>query len=176
LRKGDRTTIAFNTCRSKGGSQLEEEMDMQEFNNAKLDTFAARTRAAGRITYADVRRLQREVLPDGIESREEVCLLLDLDREIPRRDPAFGEFLVASVVSFVVWGERPTGRVEAGTAEWLLACICGDRITRTGVAIAAEIVAEADEGAAPFVAILEGRPPQGTGSSQDAAHGVAHAA
>jgi hypothetical protein len=137
---------------------MEDEMDPQAINTSKLDAFAARARAAGRILYGDVCRLQRDVLPDGITSREEVRILLDLDRAIPRKDLSFSEFLVTSIVSFVVWGERPTGRVEAGTAEWLLSCICGEKITRTGVAIAAEIVAEAADGAAPFVAVLEGRP------------------
>jgi hypothetical protein len=137
---------------------MEEKMDAHATDTSKLDTFAARARAAGRILYGDVCRLQRDVLPDGIVSREEVRILLDLDRTIPRKDLGFSEFLVTSIVSFVVWGERPTGRVETEAAEWLLSCICGDRITQTGVAIAAEIVAEAAEGAAPFVAILEGRP------------------
>lgn len=132
-------------------------MDVQATNTSKLDVFAERIRAAGRIHYADVCRLKRDVLPHGIESRDEVRVLLDLDRAIARKDLGFGEFLVSSIVSFVVWGERPTGRVEAETAEWLLSCICGERITKTGVAIAAEIVEEAADGAAPFVAILEGR-------------------
>jgi hypothetical protein len=132
-------------------------MDADIIGNARLEAFAARSREAGRILYGDVCRLQRNVLPHGIETREQVRLLLDLDRSVPRADRAFGEFLVASVVSFVVWGERPTGRVDEDVADWLIDCLCRERLTRTGVAIVAEIVEEADLAPPALVTLLERR-------------------
>ncbi|HSP25469.1 MAG TPA: hypothetical protein VLQ65_09855 [Saliniramus sp.] len=132
-------------------------MDADIIGNARLEAFAARTRASGRILYGDVCRLQRNVLSNGIETREQVRLLLDLDRAVPRADRAFGEFLVASVVSFVVWGERPTGRVDEDVADWLIDCLCSERLTRTGIAIAAEIAEEADNAPPALLALLERR-------------------
>lgn len=132
-------------------------MDTDIIGNARLEAFAARSRAAGRILYGDVRRLQRDVLPHGVETREHVRLLLDLDRSVLRADRAFGEFLVASVVSFVVWGERPTGRVDDDVADWLIGCLCSERLTRTGVSIVTEILAEADRAPPALLALLERR-------------------
>jgi hypothetical protein len=132
-------------------------MDADIIGTARLDDFAAGARATGRILYGDVCRLQRNVLPHGIETREQVRLLLDLDRSVPRADRAFGEFLVASIVSFVVWGERPTGRIDDDVADWLIDCLCSERLTRTGVAIVAEIVEEADEAPPALHTLLERR-------------------
>lgn len=132
-------------------------MDADIISNARLEAFAERSRAAGRILYGDVCRLQRNVLSNGIETREQVRLLLELDRSVPRADRAFGEFLVASIVSFVVWAERPTGRVDEDVADWLIDCLCSERLTRTGVAIVAEILEEADQSAPALLALLERR-------------------
>jgi hypothetical protein len=136
---------------------MEDSMDSVLIGNTRLEAFAARMRAAGRILYGDVRRLQRDVLPHGIETRDELRLLLDLDRSVSRADWAYGEFLVASAVSFVVWGERPTGRVDDDVAEWLIGCLCSERLTRTGAAIVAEIAEEAEHVAPALLALLERR-------------------
>ena len=75
--------------------------------NSSLQAFANKVQAAGRISFDDVKRLQRDILPDGINSREEAELLLSLEQTVSRADRAFGDWLVAMVVDFVVWGMRP---------------------------------------------------------------------
>jgi hypothetical protein len=45
-----------------------------------LRVFASKARASNRLLYGDLRRLQRDVLPTGATSREEVEVLLSLDR------------------------------------------------------------------------------------------------
>jgi hypothetical protein len=93
-----------------------------------------------------VQRLQRNVLPDGIGSREDAELLIGLDREMARTDRAWERWLVATIVEFVVWAERPTGVVDENTAIWLAAALNGPestRPTKTARLIAREIVEEA---------------------------------
>ena len=43
--------------------------------NSSLQTFINKVHAAGRISFGDVKRLQRDILPDGISSRDEAELL-----------------------------------------------------------------------------------------------------
>ncbi|AWN42219.1 hypothetical protein [Methylobacterium durans] len=112
--------------------------------NASLQDFCNRIAAAGRITTADLSVLGDELLPDGITVRDEADLLIALDRAVPVSNPAFADFLVAAIVDFAVWGERPTGYINAETARWLAASIGNGRgPTATGARIAVEIVREA---------------------------------
>jgi hypothetical protein len=109
-----------------------------------LSDFAEKVRAKNRITFGDVRRLQRDVLPDGIESREQAELLFELDRSIPRIERSWEACLVALVVDFVVWVERPTGIVDQATAEWVSTVLgAPEAATRTARLIAREIADEA---------------------------------
>jgi hypothetical protein len=110
--------------------------------NSSLQAFANKVQAAGRISFGDVKRLQRDILPDGISSREEAELLLNLEQTVSRADRAFGDWLVAMLVDFVVWGLRPTGTVDVDTAAWLAPFLAGER-TRTMRRLARELTAEA---------------------------------
>ena len=111
---------------------------------ANLHQFVDRVIDNKQITEQDVRDLQRIVLQDGVTSRAEADALLALDR-ILDCDPSWGDFLTSVIVDYAVWGSRPTGRVPAETAAWLVtAFTCGEPTDRA-VRIAREIVAEAQE-------------------------------
>ena len=84
--------------------------------NSSLHAFANDAQKAGRISFGDVKRLQRDILPDGISSREEAELLLTLEQTVGLADRAFADWLVATMVDFVVWGTRPTGTIDTDTA------------------------------------------------------------
>jgi hypothetical protein len=114
--------------------------------NISLQKFADKIQKTGRISFGDVNRLQRDILPDGISSREEAELVLALDRTVSRADPAFADWLVAMMVDFVVWGMRPTGTVDAETAAWLTPFLVGQRTTKTMRRLARELAADADHG------------------------------
>ena len=114
--------------------------------NSSLQTFANKVQEAGRISFGDVKRLKRDILPDGISSREEAELLLTLAQTVDRADRAFGDWLVAMMVDFVVWGVRPTGSVDAETAAWLTPFLVGQRATKTMRRLARELAAEAEQG------------------------------
>lgn len=114
-------------------------------NNAALQHFCNHAVASGCITRDDAFRLIREVLPNGITEREEADMLIALERAVPAIDPAFGNFLVATVVDFAVWGERPAGYVDSEVATWLRATLAGRTgPTPVGARIAMEIVREAE--------------------------------
>ena len=113
---------------------------------SSLQTFINKVQAAGRISFGDVHRLQRGILPDGISAREEAELLLTLAQTVGRADRAFGDWFVAMMVDFVVWGLRPTGAVDAETAAWLTPFLVGQRTTKTMRLLARELAAEADHG------------------------------
>ena len=111
---------------------------------AKLRTFINQVIDNNRITAEDVKMLRDHVLENGINARQEADALLALDRTLDT-DPAWAEFLIPVMVDYVVWGSRPTGRVPAETAAWLITALTCGEPTGTAVRIARAIVAEAQE-------------------------------
>lgn len=112
-------------------------------STASLQLFCNRIVEAGRITRADVQTLSTGILPDGIMERDQADLLLALDRAV-ETDASFADFLVAAIIDFAVWGERPTGFIDRDIAAWLAVSIGGrSGSTPTGARIAMEVVREA---------------------------------
>jgi hypothetical protein len=100
-----------------------------------LRDFSAKALAHRRIGFGDLRRLQRDILPDGITSREEAEILIALDRAIAKVDKGWTEYLVGAVKEFVVWRLPPEGAIDPETSEWLVSHLSADRPTRTALAI-----------------------------------------
>ena len=114
-------------------------------STSSLQEFVAKIATRNRITFADVRRLQRDILPDGVVDREQAELLLGVDRTVARADKAWADWLVVTIVDFAVWGERPTGTVEGEPARWLGEVLTrGGAPTRAGRRIAREVRREAE--------------------------------
>ena len=88
--------------------------------NSRLQDFVTITVLHNRITFGDVRRLQRDYLPHGLASREQVEMLLHLDGVIDRADRAWADWLVAAVFDFAVFSERSVDAVESGSCDWVL--------------------------------------------------------
>jgi hypothetical protein len=109
-----------------------------------LRQIAAEIEARGRICFADVRRLERDILPDGVSSREEAEVLIALDRVAGRADRSWAEWFVAAMVDFVVWSERPTGVVNEEAAQWLSDALDVPTPTRNARRLVNAIVAEAE--------------------------------
>ena len=135
-----------------------------------VEQFCNHAVSAGAISDEDLLVLKREVLAEGITHREEADMLIALERAVPGSQ-AFGDFLVAAVVDFAVWGERPTGYVDREVAGWLAASLSGrDGPSPVGARIAMEIVREAQGSAEALMAFaLEAnrwiREPSGTRGS-----------
>ncbi len=113
-------------------------------NEARLLAVATEIEARGRINFADVRRLERDILPDGVTCRAEAEILIRLDREVPRADRTWNAWFVAALVDFVVWSERPTAVVNEEAAAWLSAALDEPTPCRNARRLIAAIVAEAE--------------------------------
>ena len=114
-------------------------------NQFLLSDFVRDVSAKQRMTFADVRRLDRDILPAGISTREEAEVLIELDRTVGKVDPTWADYLVGAIVDFVVWGSRPTGYVDAEMAQWLTAVLYRGSSARTALRIARAIEQEAHE-------------------------------
>ena len=108
-----------------------------------LRQFVEHALEARRIRFGDLQRLRRDVLPGRIASREDAELLLSLDRSSRNADRDWGDYLVAAVRDFVIWGMEPIGAVDANKAAWLLATVSEGGLTRNGRAIFREVTREA---------------------------------
>jgi hypothetical protein len=86
---------------------------------SKLQDFVTCAVAKNRITFGDVRRVQRDYLPDGISSYEDVKTLLNLDARIERTDRAWTAWLVSAVFEFAA-REQCVAPNASGTVEWIL--------------------------------------------------------
>ena len=108
--------------------------------------------SAGLISDEDLLVLKREVIPDGLMSRDDADLLIALERAVIGSD-AFADFLISSVVDFAVWGCRPTGYINPDVAAWLAASLSGrDGPSVVGARIAMEVVKEAQGSAESLMA------------------------
>jgi hypothetical protein len=120
-----------------------------------LETFVTQTMGRGEISRADVNALRRDVLPDGIETRDEADVLIALDRALHDKHESWTAFMVDAIVDFAVWASRPTGRIDRDTAEWLVASLgSGTGPSETAVTIAFEIVREAEASDEVLVAFV----------------------
>jgi hypothetical protein len=98
-----------------------------------------------RITDADVNRVSRELLADAVLTPDVIDVLIALDRSVETASVNWNEYLVTTVVDYVVWTTRPTGIVNRETAHWLVASLSvGEGPTANAMRIAFEVVREAE--------------------------------
>jgi hypothetical protein len=111
-------------------------------SSTTLRDFVLNAVEMNRIRFADLRRLQRDILPYRITTSEEAEMLLSLDATVERADRNWREYLVPAVAQFVVWGMEPVGRVDQGKADWLLDAVALAS-PKVGSAIIRHVVIEA---------------------------------
>ncbi len=110
-----------------------------------LRFFASRVLRTKRMDASDRKTLQRIIFSDGVRSRVEAEVLLQLSRAVKPVDPAWADFVVASIVDFVVWGARPTGYVDRDDARWLVAVLSQGGANALCRRVAREVMKEAQE-------------------------------
>ena len=109
-----------------------------------LSELAERAVRNKRMTFADLRRLQRDVLPGGIEARHQAELLIAIDQSLERADRSWKDYLVSSMRDFVMRGLPPADRFDVENAKWLISALSRTS-PRTAGAILSEIVRQAPE-------------------------------
>jgi hypothetical protein len=106
-----------------------------------LRAFATKVRASNRLGFGDLRRLQRDVLPDGIATREEAEMLLAIDATVARLDIGWSSYLAGAIRAFVLSSSDPPGPVDPETKGWLVD-ILSQGSARSAAAVAREIAAD----------------------------------
>jgi hypothetical protein len=111
----------------------------------ELREFVDRVMDRRAIGEEDVKMLQRNILSDIVTTRDIVDVLVALDRAVPQSCKAYADYMVALVVDFAVWENRPTGVIDRDKAHWLITTLsAGEGPTATAQRIANEIVREAE--------------------------------
>jgi hypothetical protein len=131
-----------------------------------LRVFVDRLSEAQRLGFGDLRRLQRDILPKGPQSREDVEALLALDLALERADRGWPEYLVEAVKGFVISASAPLGVVSPEFAGWLVS-VLSDAPPKIAVRIARAVVSEAvevDEALRAFAKVSAKRKPKEGGS------------
>lgn len=106
-------------------------------------TCLTRLRRKRRITSADVATLRGTELGLGVRTFAEAEAIMALDRYDAPKCREWGDFLVETMLDYLVWDERPAGRLTETRARWLC-----DRIAeRPSPACMALLVAILDEAA-----------------------------
>lgn len=108
-----------------------------------LELFVDRVLADDRILFADLKRLQRDILPSSITTREEAEILLFLNSAVHRTDREWPAYLAATLRDFAIWGLHPAGCLDRGKAEWIAAALSRADPARTARVILREIMQEA---------------------------------
>ena len=108
------------------------------------------------VTEADVRLLRREVLADGMVTREQAEALCALDACGNEKCDAWTDLFVEAITDHVVWQARPTGVVTRDKAEWLLAR-AEEAQTPARLAALVNILAEAHQAPVWFVGAVRAR-------------------
>src|SRR5215211_924612 len=112
-----------------------------------LCVFVTKVTASDRMVFGDLRRLQRDVLPAGAATREEIETLLSLD-SLGQVDDDWPGYLVATVKDFVLSTSDPPGSVDADTAAWLVTALSNAR-PRSAAAILRAVLSEAQHTTRP---------------------------
>ena len=110
-------------------------------SGTSLQDFVCRALEHRRISFGDLCRLQRDILPDRITTREEAEILLALDRSVDRADRGWREYLIRAVRDFVIWGSPPAGHIDGDKAQWMMTALSNSS-PKTARALTREIVRE----------------------------------
>lgn len=94
------------------------------------------------LSRQDVASLHRHLFADGSIDRSEAEALFDLERAALSRCDAWKNFFIQAVTDHVVWGARPTGRLDDDQANWLIAQVDAAR-TPAAFAVLVNVLDEA---------------------------------
>lgn len=88
-------------------------------NNSSLTGFVTSAITHGRITFGDVRRLQRDYLPGGIETRAQADMLTALAAEVEHTDRSWTQWFAAALTDFAAKSAEGGDAARDETTTWL---------------------------------------------------------
>ena len=112
--------------------------------------------ARGRICAADVAHLRRDLFSDGIVTRDEADALFAVECAAIWKCPEWTSFFVEAITAHVVWQSRPTGVVNEGQGEWLIAQ-CDRAASLNALAALVNVLGEAHRAPGWFVSAVRAR-------------------
>jgi hypothetical protein len=122
------------------------------YGTKTLQKFCEKTIKRQSFTEKDALYLLRSLLSEGLFCREEADILIALDRALNCHNMILSDTITGFVVNYVVWGERPTGRIDTDKARWLAASLSAGRILGpSAIRIAREAIREAQETDEPLL-------------------------
>jgi len=103
-----------------------------------LQAFVGKVLMSRRLLYADLQRLQRDILPNGITSSSEAEALIALEAVLDRVDDGWPGYLAGALTAFVLSTSQPSGTVDGRMAAWLVGAL-ENLPQKTATAIAREV-------------------------------------
>jgi hypothetical protein len=107
-----------------------------------LDAFMAQLMNSARVSQENVLELRRNVFVDGVTTRGEAQMLLDIDRAAKDKCADWAPFLYEAVSDYVVHQERPSGYISQDNAVWLQNTLANDS-TETTVGLLVHVLEKA---------------------------------
>ena len=107
-----------------------------------LDAFMAQLMSSARMTSENVIELRKNVFGDGVMTRGEAQMLLDLDRTCQDKCVEWAPFLYEAVADYIVHQERPSGYISQDNAVWLQNTLAKDS-TETIVGLLVHVLEKA---------------------------------
>jgi hypothetical protein len=96
-----------------------------------LDAFMERLMNSGRVTQENVLELRSNVFKDGVMTRGEAQMLLDIDRAAKEKCADWAPFLYEAISDYIVHQERPAGYISQDNAVWLEKTLADDSAETT---------------------------------------------
>jgi hypothetical protein len=96
-----------------------------------LDAFMERLMNSGRVTGENVLELRHNVFEDGVMTRGEAQMLLDIDRAAKDKCAEWAPFLYEAISDYIVHQERPAGYISQDNAVWLEKTLADDSAETT---------------------------------------------
>jgi hypothetical protein len=96
-----------------------------------LQDFATTVIARGQVTFGDVRRLQRDHLPEGITTRDNAEILIALSHKLTRADKAWAQWLAVALARWLGSQDVSVQDTDSLLAAPPAATALGRRIVRT---------------------------------------------
>jgi hypothetical protein len=88
-------------------------------NDLSLESFVTSAIAHRRITFGDVRRLHRDFLPSGIETRAQAETLASLATEVGHADRSWRQWFAAALTDFAAKSTEGGAAARDETIAWL---------------------------------------------------------
>ena len=134
-----------------------EPMGGQDMKATSLQAFVNRVSRAKRMSFADLRRLQRDVLPHGPATRGEVEAIVALDRALVRADDGWPDYLLDAVRDFMI--------ASAATPEatrWLASILAAapDKTAQNIARAVVETLSEVDDALRAIAKVSRKRKPK----------------